>query len=305
MKKIDISIIIRTLNEDRYLGQLLKSIRHQKCGLSKEIVLIDSGSTDETITIAEKNKCKILNISREEFSFGRSLNRACEASLGQYLVIVSGHCIPKGRLWMHDLITPLCEGKADYVYGRQMGGAETFWSESQIFDKYFPSKSQVPQMGYYCNNANSAIRREVWQHYKFDEELTGLEDMHLAKRLVNEGGTVGYVAEACVYHLHHEKWQQISRRFEREALALQKICPEVIVRRRDFVRYFVRAIIKDIATSKLESIKPRHLINIIAYRYFQYTGSYNGSKKQKMTSKRLRDSYFYPTQSKGNPLTSK
>ena len=77
--------------------------------------------------------------------------------------------------------------------------------------------------------------------------------MHLAKRLVAAGGSVGYVAEACVFHLHHEQWSQVQRRFEREALALQQICPEVIVRRRDVIRYFLRAIMKDVLTSKKKS----------------------------------------------------
>ena len=45
--------------------------------------------------------------------------------------------------------------------------------------------------------------------------------MHLAKSLVAEGGSVGYASESCVYHLHHEKWSQVQRRFEREALALR------------------------------------------------------------------------------------
>ena len=40
--------------------------------------------------------------------------------------------------------------------------------------------------------------QETWQQYQFDEELTGLEDMHLAKRLIKNGGSVGYVAESCV-----------------------------------------------------------------------------------------------------------
>ena len=305
MKDVDISIVIRTLNEERYLEELLKSISRQICKFSHETVLIDSGSIDNTLSIAQKYNCKILHINREDFSFGRSLNRACQASIGKYLILISGHCVPKGTLWMQDLVAPLNQGIVDYVYGRQIGGPETYWSESQIFDKYFPSKSQLPQDGFYCNNANSAIKREVWEHYQFDEELTGLEDMHLAKRLISFGGSIGYVAEACVYHLHHEKWSQIKRRFEREALALQQICPEVIVRRRDFVRYFMRGIIKDISSSGLKVFNLKHIFEIVAYRYFQYTGSYKGNNIQKMISKQLRDSYFYPTQSKGTPLTSK
>ena len=305
MKDIDISIIIRTLNEERYLEELLKSISRQICKFNHEIVLIDSGSIDNTLSIAQKYNCKILHINREDFSFGRSLNRACQESAGKYLILISGHCVPIGTLWMQDLVAPLNQGIVDYVYGRQIGGPETYWSESQIFDKYFPSKSQLPQDGFYCNNANSAIKREVWEHYQFDEELTGLEDMHLAKRLISFGGSIGYVAEACVYHLHHERWTQIKRRFEREALALQQICPEVIVRRRDFVRYFMRGIIKDISSSGLKVFNLKHIFEIVAYRYFQYTGSYKGNNIQKMISKQLRDSYFYPTQSKGTPLTSK
>jgi len=305
MKDIDISIIIRTLNEERYLEELLKSISRQICKFNHETVLIDSGSIDNTLSIAQKYNCKILHINREDFSFGRSLNRACQASAGKYLILISGHCVPKGTLWMQDLVAPLNQGIVDYVYGRQIGGPETYWSESQIFDKYFPSKSQLPQDGFYCNNANSAIKREVWEHYQFDEELTGLEDMHLAKRLISFGGSIGYVAEACVYHLHHEKWSQIKRRFEREALALQQICPEIVVRRRDFIIYFGRAVVQDISTSKLKAWNIKHLFNIFAYRYHQYSGSYIGNQIQKIISKKLRDSYFYPTQSKGNPLTSK
>lgn len=305
MSSVDISIVIRTLNEERYLGELLEAISHQNCDFTHEIVLIDSGSTDNTLVIASKYNCNILHISRQEFSFGRSLNRACQASVGKYLILISGHCVPKGNLWMQTLVLPLSKGIADYVYGRQIGGLTTYWSESQIFDKYFPETSQLPQNGFYCNNANSAIIKEVWKKYQFDEELTGLEDMHLAKRLVDAGGSMGYVAEACVYHLHHETWPQIKRRFEREALALQQICPEVILRRRDFVRYFIRGIIKDISSSGLKIFNPNHFFSIFAYRYYQYTGSFKGNNIQKMISKQLRDSYFYPTHSKGIPLTSR
>ena len=229
MSTVDISVVIRTLNEERYLEELLQAISNQISSFSYEVIVIDSGSTDSTLAISRKSGCRILHIKRSEFSFGRSLNMACRESYGKYLLMISGHCIPKDNLWMNNLVKPLSQGTVDYVYGRQIGGPETYWSESQLFDKYFPSTSLVPQHGFYCNNANSAINRHSWELFQFDEALTGLEDMHLAKRLVAAGGSVGYVAEACVFHLHHEQWSQVQRRFEREALALQQICPEVIV----------------------------------------------------------------------------
>ena len=305
MTKPDVSIIIRTLNEERYLPELLSSIQSQRSAFSHEIVLIDSGSTDNTLKIAERFNCRILHISREEFSFGRSLNRACEAAQGTYLAFISGHCIPCNSDWLQNLVEPLSHGTVQYCYGRQAGGPQTYWSECQIFAKYFPEESSVPQQGFYCNNANSAILSETWARYRFDEELTGLEDMHFAKRLAADKGAVGYNADASVYHIHHENWQQVQRRFEREALALQQICPEVILRRRDLLRYFSRGVIRDLAAGFPTKLTSTTFQQIICYRYHQYIGSYRGNHLHRKLSSELRETYFYPTHSKGQPLTSK
>ena len=89
-----ISVIIRTLNESKYLPSLLENIIRQKVDLPVEIVLVDSGSTDGTISIAKHFGCKIILIQKDQFSFGRSLNLGCEASSGLFLVFISGHCVP-------------------------------------------------------------------------------------------------------------------------------------------------------------------------------------------------------------------
>lgn len=291
----DVSIVIRTLNEERYLPDLLSAIQSQETEFSYEVVLIDSGSTDSTLSIADCHGCRILHITRNEFSFGRSLNRACEGSQGTYFVMISGHCIPCNQHWLQKLVQPLAQRIVQYCYGRQLGGPHTYWSESQIFSKYFSNQSALPQRGFYCNNANSAIVAEVWNRYRFDEELTGLEDMHLAKRLVADQGKVGYVSDAAVYHLHHEDWKQVQRRFEREALALQQICPEVIIRRRDVIRYFTRGVMRDIETGLPGSLIPKSLLQIFQYRFHQYAGSYRGNHLHKKVSNQIRDAYFYPS----------
>ena len=305
MTKPDVSIIIRTLNEERYLSEVLSSIAGQKSAFSCEVILIDSGSTDSTLTVAENYNCRILHISREEFSFGRSLNRACEAAQGNYLAFISGHCTPCNSHWLQNLVEPLSHKIVQYCYGRQVGGPQTYWSECQIFAKYFPEESSIPQQGYYCNNANSAIIAETWKRYQFNEELTGLEDMDLAKRLVADKSKVGYTADASVYHIHHENWQQVQRRFEREALALRKICPEVILRRRDLLRYFSRGVLRDLAAGLPTTLASSTFQQIICYRYHQYIGSYRGNHLHRKMSSELRETYFYPTPSKGQPLTSK
>src|SRR3546814_6424285 len=241
-----VSIVIRTLNEARYLGELLEGIASQETqGLDVETVLIDSGSTDDTLAIAEKHGCVITHITREEFSFGRSLNLGCEAAQGEVLILISGHCVPRDRHWLRALCQPIIDGLVDYSYGKQIGGPESRYSECRIFAKYFPDQSSLPQEGFFCNNANSAIARSAWAQYRFDEEVTGLEDMELAQRLYRDRGRIGYVAEACVYHHHAESWPQVQRRFESEALALQRIMPQINARHRDAIRYIVSRIWHD------------------------------------------------------------
>ncbi|MFM6080140.1 MAG: glycosyltransferase family 2 protein [Dolichospermum sp.] len=73
------SIIIRTYNEQRYLEKLLKEIQNQVVDdLVYEVIIVDSGSTDKTLEIANKFNSKILNIKKSEFSFGRSLKFYCK-----------------------------------------------------------------------------------------------------------------------------------------------------------------------------------------------------------------------------------
>ena len=54
-----LSIIIPTLNEEKYLELLLESIKKQNFS-DQEIIIADAGSTDKTLEIAKKYKCKII-----------------------------------------------------------------------------------------------------------------------------------------------------------------------------------------------------------------------------------------------------
>lgn len=291
-----ISIVIRTLNEATYLPELLRSIAAQvlPAGWRVETVLVDSGSTDGSLAIAERFGCVIRHIRREDFSFGRSLNLGCEAAQGDVLVFVSGHCVPTDGHWLHRLCAPIATSHADYTYGRQIGGPTSHFSETRIFAKYFPGRSSVPQQGFYCNNANSALSRSAWASYRFNEELTGLEDMELARRLVEDGGLVGYVAEACVHHHHSETWAQVRRRFEREAIALRKIMPQVQVSGLDTARYIASSIWLDWRRARREGRALALLPQIVAYRWQQYLGSYRGNHQHRKLSRSEKEHYFFP-----------
>lgn len=289
------SIVIRTLNEAAYLDDLLAMVnRQQTDNIEIETVVIDSGSADATIKIAQAQGARVTHISKTEFSFGRSLNKGCAFSTGDILVFISGHCVPVDENWLQRLCQPLIDGKAVYSYGRQIADDTSNFSERRIFAKYFPEMSAIPQQGFFCNNANAALLRSVWDHNQFDEELTGLEDMELAKRLVSQDMAIAYAADATVFHHHSESWKQVRRRFEREAIALQKIMPEVHLSRWDVVKCITHAVLGDFRNARLHENKSTSLADMIRYRFNQYVGSYIGNHDHRLVSRQKMQDFFYP-----------
>lgn len=293
---MDASIVIRTYNEGKWLAEVLAACAAQDDSeFSFEIVIVDSGSTDDTLAIAEKYGARITHIKKSDFTFGRSLNVGCEFADGRFLVFISGHCIPIGDQWLADLIRPLHEEKVAFTYGRQQGRAGiTKFSEEQLFKKYFPEHSSIPQDGFFCNNANSAVPKAIWEKYKFDEEVTGLEDMVLGKQLVADGHEIGYVAEASVIHLHEESWPKVKTRYEREAIALQDIMPEVHIRFRDFIRFTLAGILFDMSEALSQRVFWKEAGSIFMFRLMQYWGSYKGNNDHRKLSQERKDRYFYP-----------
>jgi glycosyltransferase involved in cell wall biosynthesis len=289
------SIVIRTYNEEKYLEGLLAAIFEQVCALvNVEIVIVDSGSTDETLDIAKKHGCRIVHISKSDFTFGRSLNIGCENARGAFFVFVSGHCIPTNEYWLDELVKPLIEGSVSYVYGRQEGRDTTKFSESRHLEKCFPPYAKLPQDGFFCNNANAALTRKAWERHGFHEELTGLEDMYLAKQLAEAGENIGYVPSASVYHIHDETWRQIRIRYEREAFALRRILPEVHFTLADFIRFYLSSTLSDSFVAIREKVFLKKVQEILLFRLMHYWGTYKGNHEHRKLSMARKMNYFYP-----------
>lgn len=288
-----VSIIIRTLNEAKYLPECLNSLQEQSYNGEIETIIVDSGSTDGTLDIARARGCKVVEIDKRKFTFGRSLNLGCENGTGEIFVLLSAHCIPTNEDWLHQLVQPVINGTCEYTYGRQIPrNGVSRYSEGRVFAKYYPSVSVVPQEGYFCNNANSAIHSKAWLKYRFNEVLTGLEDMELAKRLVSAGGSIGYVGTSAVEHIHEEGWKRIKMRYEREAVALSEIEPNLNLGILQAAQMFFVALISDLKSMKSFSVK--RSLEIIMYRVCQFWGSFVGSRASKIRISKMKNEYFYP-----------
>lgn len=287
------SIVIRCYNEEQHIGRLLSGIMQQTVQ-DVEIILVDSGSTDATLSIAARYPVKILSIRPQEFSFGRSLNVGCQAATREFIVIASAHVYPVYEDWLEQLLAPFTDPKVALVYGKQRGNETTKYSEHQIFAKWFPDKSNLHQDHPFCNNANAAIRRSLWQQLPYDETLTGLEDIDWAKRVMGMGYKIVYTGDAEVMHVHNESPKRIYNRYRREAIALKRIFPEEQFTLWNFARLFTANVVSDCYHAWHDRALGRNFAGILGFRLMQFLGTYRGFTQRGPVTSRLKQTFYYP-----------
>lgn len=287
------SIIIRAHNEEKYIGRLLTGIQHQNIH-DTEIILVDSGSTDATQQIASRHHVRIVNIRPEEFTFGYSLNQGLSKAKSDIAVIVSAHVYPVYPDWLEKLIAPLSDPQIALTYGKQRGDDSTRYSERQIWNQWYPDYSQPRQPYPFCNNANAAIRRSVWQQYPYDETLPGLEDLNWAKHIMEKGHAISYVADAEVTHVHNETPKAVYNRYRREAMAFKQIFPQERFHFWNFMRLFTSNVISDMWHAAHERILPGQFNSIFWFRFMQFWGTYQGYRHSGPLTWQLRKTFYYP-----------
>jgi glycosyltransferase involved in cell wall biosynthesis len=195
------SIIIRTFNEERWISKCLNAIYDQTYK-NFEVIIVDNLSKDKTISRAKEfNVEKIVEI--KDYLPGKALNLGIRESEGDYIVMISSHCIPVDKFWLENLVNTL-EEDSDYagVYGRQEPMSFSSASTKRDLMLVFGLDPKIQIRDGFFHNANSIIKKKIWNKYPFDEETTNIEDRLWGQEMVHNNFKLKYEPEASVYHYH-------------------------------------------------------------------------------------------------------
>lgn len=294
-----VSIIIRCYNEEEHIGRLLAGISSQLYS-NYEIILVDSGSTDATLSIASQFPIKLVYIHPEEFTFGRALNFGIKESKGDICVLISAHCYPIYSDWLSELVQPFDNPDVALVYGRQIGDKTTQFSENRIFSNCFPEKSDFNQFHPFCNNANTAIRKNIWEKIPYNEELSGLEDIEWAKKALESKYRIVYNAKAVIVHKHNETPWQIKNRHYREARAMKKIYPHESFPLTSALYLIFTNIISDLLIAVKFDFFFTNIRKIVTFRLMQFYGTYLGYNSPDILPEGIRRNMYYPNRYNNN-----
>ncbi|MGZ4316175.1 MAG: glycosyltransferase family 2 protein [Gaiellaceae bacterium] len=218
-----ISIVIPTKNGGERFGQLLASIREQEIDEPVEIVVVDSGSSDGTDALAERSGALLKRIPSDEFSHGGARNLGATAASGEVLVFVSQDAVPENERWLASLVAPLGEDDSiAAVYGRQRPFEDVAPPERYFLDFLYGPRARTQRANGSADlsmdttlfsNANSAIRRSIWEETRFSEDILMAEDQDWSVRVLRAGYALRYEPEASVRHSHAYSIRSAFRRF--------------------------------------------------------------------------------------------
>ena len=165
------SIIIRTFNEEKFLQRTLEAVMAQK-EVTREVIVIDCQSADDTLSIARTFPVKILSIRKEDFHYGAVLNLGARLAKGDILVNLSAHAVPAGDDWLKNIIRPLMDPAVAGVHGRELPMEN--WCglfEKKILTDSFGDHFILRINDSFFSNANSAVRKKIWRAFSFDETV--------------------------------------------------------------------------------------------------------------------------------------
>jgi len=210
-----ISVIIPTLNAEKYIEKQLEIIEKQSAFATQdyEVIVIDSESEDRTVEIARHYGANVINVKRREFDHGGTRNIAWRASKGEIICFLTQDALPADEYYIENLIKGFDDLSVMMISGRQIPRDSANPVEKLTRNFNYPAISftrtsaDIEQLGikaYFFSDACSAYRRTILEGMNgFEEPILTNEDMLMAARVINKGYAIGYAGDAGVYHSHN------------------------------------------------------------------------------------------------------
>ncbi len=264
-----ISVVIRSGDSALTIERALRSVRRQT--VDAEIILVDSGSTDDTLRRAAPYVDKVVTIAKTEFTYGRALNLGFEASTCDIVHPLSSHCELKHEehlAWVRELHTDelvIATNGIEYDANGEM-------LRGPIFLSRWPSP---PRVAWGFSNHSSSVRRSVWERVRFDESLLACEDKEWALRAysTNPSWTIAYDPRLMVAATHRNTHglRPLYRRAFREGHALQTILSDTALSTPTVLREWVLSVPQNTPV-------PAPLYRLLPHRWCTALGVIRGAR---------------------------
>jgi len=180
-----VSIVIRVRNEEASLRAVLSALRPQALQ-PVDVVVVDNESTDGSRELALQSGAKLVHISKEEFTYGRALNRGIHAAAGDYIVVLSAHALPVGADFLQRAVDPFEDSSVAGVRCLHIGNRTEVatWMQPRLLDSHSSLRAVTAYGPVACA---CAVRKKVWETIPFNERVIAVEDKLWALETLRSG----------------------------------------------------------------------------------------------------------------------
>jgi glycosyltransferase involved in cell wall biosynthesis len=168
--------IVRTFNSASTLADTLAGLKSQRPP-PQRIIVIDSGSNDATLEIAEAGGCECHAYQGGAFNYSRSLNQGLSLVTAPYVLVLSSHsvlidagavaaleaCLENPLVAAAYLAYTNSADEVTIVSSANFNGSNGLWNPCSLY------------------------KSSVATRLRFDDRVPACEDQHFAKRLFAEG----------------------------------------------------------------------------------------------------------------------
>ncbi|MFT7667534.1 MAG: rhamnosyltransferase [Planctomycetota bacterium] len=234
LTKPSLSILLPTWNGEEDLRRLLPALDSQDYEGEREVLAIDSSSTDATVSLLKEAGVDVEIISQSEFGHGATRNRLAAKAKGEVLVFLSQDALPASDDFLQELVSALDEEQVAGAYSRILPHpdddpltARTVLSAPEADEEGTPWEPMDPALVWELpteqmmarlrfNNVASAVRAPIFREIQFPELPFG-EDFAWAARVTQAGYRIRFAPKSLVYHAHRYTPSQAFARYKLDA----------------------------------------------------------------------------------------
>ena len=216
-----ISVVIPVKDGGADLARCLDAIASQVVDDEVEIVVVDSGSRDDSVAVAQSHGARVHEIPPSEFGHGRTRNLGAALARGDVLAFTSQDAFAADERWLATLVRSLADDGVAGAYGRQLPHDDASPPERYFLDFLYGPDARIQRLDgdepdfeqTLFSNVNSAMPRAVWEEFPFADDLIMSEDQEWSRRVLRGGLALVYEPEAAVHHSHRYSIADAFRRF--------------------------------------------------------------------------------------------
>jgi glycosyltransferase involved in cell wall biosynthesis len=199
-----VSIIIPTFNGASRIGNCLDALVKQTVGRDAEILVVNDGSTDETVNVvAGYPVVRLINQGNAGPAAAR--NRGANEANGSILLFTDDDCIPTPE-WLSSMIAPFEDTEVigvKGVYRTAQRSLAARFVQIEYEDRYH-LMARLPSIDF-IDTYSAGFRRDRFLEMKgYDTSfpVPCAEDIELSYRMSARGWKMEFVPSAIVYHAH-------------------------------------------------------------------------------------------------------